>query len=208
MDPLFIDRVVDRSSGTYRMADRRYPPPPNPRPRDSRVDPDSVPPSHDPPGKGIQRFEDMNPRELQLAIAHLVQDTQYETRRLSEVQEGHGARLTILETDVRTITARGMEPKHPYRASIRPLSEYGMAPSKEDSQVIVVPRQGFEKLVKDVNQVNSANKWDQFAGGLSKIVLAVATTAIVIALGLIARAALREARYVDPHVIHHAAESE
>jgi hypothetical protein len=79
------------------MPDRRFPPVPPPRPRtDSRreVEEDS-----EPPGKGIQRFEDMNPRELQLAIAYLVQETKQETARMAAVQEEHTGQIGALATE-------------------------------------------------------------------------------------------------------------
>jgi hypothetical protein len=79
------------------MPDRRFPPVPPPRPRaDSRreVEEDS-----EPPGEGIQRFEDMNPRELQLAIAYGVQETKIETRRVARVQKEHTSQIEGLATE-------------------------------------------------------------------------------------------------------------
>lgn len=78
------------------MPDRRFPPV-LPRQRlDSRreVEEDS-----EPPGQGIQRFEDMNPRELQLAIAYLVQETKQETARMAAVQEEHTGQIGALTTE-------------------------------------------------------------------------------------------------------------
>jgi FtsZ-binding cell division protein ZapB len=53
----------------------------------------------EPPGQGIQRFEDMNPRELQLAIAYLVQETKHETARVAKVQEEHTDQIGALTTE-------------------------------------------------------------------------------------------------------------
>jgi hypothetical protein len=79
------------------MPDKRYPPIPPPRARmDSRreVEEDS-----EPPGEGIQRFEDMNPRQLALATAYLVQETKLETARVAAIQEQHTDQIGALTTE-------------------------------------------------------------------------------------------------------------
>jgi hypothetical protein len=104
------------------MPDRRFPPVPPPRPppaggfegarggaRDPRREaewtsrarpdrPEGEDESEDPP-QGITRFEDMNPRELQLAIAYGVQETKIETRRIGRVQKEHTDQIGALTTE-------------------------------------------------------------------------------------------------------------
>jgi hypothetical protein len=80
------------------MPDRRFPPVPPPRPRsDSRREPEEE--ESDPPGAGIQRFEDMTPRELALATAYGVQETKLETQRVARVQKEHTGQIGALTTE-------------------------------------------------------------------------------------------------------------
>jgi hypothetical protein len=82
------------------MSEKRYPP----KPYDSRAEPpDEIPDSEPsaPGGPGIERFEDMNPRQLALATAYLVQATQIETARVAAEQEAQARAIIALVQEQR-----------------------------------------------------------------------------------------------------------
>jgi hypothetical protein len=93
-----------RESGTH-MVDRRYLPKP---PRDSRVDPDSDPPhgEESKPGDRIERFEDLDPRKLQLRIAYMVQDNNRKTEDVAIKQEEQELKIQSIDGKVDKVVRR------------------------------------------------------------------------------------------------------
>jgi hypothetical protein len=140
----------------------------------------------DPPGPGIQRFEDMTPRELALATAYGVQETKLETQRVARVQKEHTDQIGALARTVQRHRER-LDTLESQRPPISVPPHAGDL-SKSGRHIIVPVDTAMEQQIEFQSIKKKAAFVDWMTRGSGTVFVSLVTAGVIFLVAWVTRA--------------------